>query len=86
MSDRMDITDRLQQAAINSTPHAEHLSPTTLYAQARAEILSLRAQLAAARDAALEEAANIVDIYMREGGFKALTAAERVRALKGPRP
>ena len=62
---------------------------------ATAEILSLRAQLAAARDAALEEAA----LFSEQTGASwsaaghdsnaeatARTIASRIRALKGPRP
>jgi hypothetical protein len=48
----------------------------------KAAIERLREELAEARDTALEDAAKVVDFYMSEGGFKALTAAQRVRAMK----
>ena len=51
----------------------------------REEMWRLREQLSEARDAALEEAADVVDQCNREGPYNAILAAKIIRALKGPR-
>lgn len=59
------------------TIHEEHLRDTLT------EIERLRGELSAARDAALEEAAKVVDACNYEGPYQAIDAASKIRALKG---
>ena len=101
MSER-DIVERLENApSILNTPAEEWVEIVARDRKdARAEILRLRAQLASARDAALEEAAILMETetappneydqfpsvtkMVRKAGQK--DRGERIRALKGQKP
>ena len=86
MSER-DIVERLENApSILNTPAEEWVEIVARDRKdARAEILQLRAQLAEARDAALEEAATTLESIEPKTGDATDYAAD-VRALKGQKP
>ena len=95
MIDKQDILERLKAFCVGH-PHAKIPWPHRELHEAAAEITRLRAELAAARDKALEEAAELIDknqpIYGAEkptlsprldDNRDALVYAAEIRALKG---